>query len=29
VAVQADGQIVGKTPARFSVARQALRVAVP
>jgi YegS/Rv2252/BmrU family lipid kinase len=29
VAVQADGQIVGRTPAEFGVQRQALRVVVP
>jgi YegS/Rv2252/BmrU family lipid kinase len=29
VAVQADGQIVGRTPADFSVQRQALRVVIP
>jgi diacylglycerol kinase family enzyme len=29
VAVQADGQIVGRTPAEFGVQRQALRVAIP
>ena len=29
VAVQADGQIVGRTPARFSVQRQALRAVIP
>jgi diacylglycerol kinase family enzyme len=29
VAVQADGQIVGRTPAEFGVQRQALRVIVP
>lgn len=29
VAVQADGQIVGWTPAEFSVQRQALRVVIP
>ena len=27
--IQADGQIVGTTPAEFSLARQALRVRVP
>jgi diacylglycerol kinase family enzyme len=29
VAVQADGQIVGRTPAEFGVQRQALRVVIP
>jgi len=29
VAVQADGQIVGRTPAEFGVQRQALRVLIP
>jgi len=27
--IQADGQIVGRTPAQFSLLRQALRVVVP
>jgi diacylglycerol kinase family enzyme len=27
--IQADGQIVGRTPAEFSLLRQALRVIVP
>jgi diacylglycerol kinase family enzyme len=29
VAVQADGQIVGRTPAEFGVQRQALRTVIP